>query len=68
MVSINDCRISWLKPHAATVGRLRVQHLPSGLEAERQTALRDDWKLDDLLAQIDAKLEGRDEYGNLKSL
>jgi hypothetical protein len=63
MPDINDCRISWLKPFAAKAGRLRVQHMPSGYEVERQTELRDDWKLDELLSQIDALLKGKNIYG-----
>lgn len=57
MPDLNECRITWLKPGFKDKGRLRVQHLCSGYEVQRETGIRDDWGLDELLAQIDALLE-----------
>lgn len=52
MIDIIDCRITWLKPFGKKKGRLRVQHMPTGHEVERETELRDDWGLDSLLAKL----------------
>src|SRR5262249_15802488 len=59
VTDINDCRISWLKPAFKAKGRLRVQHMPSGYEImEVDIELKDKWPLDEMLAQLDALLEG----------
>lgn len=58
MPPLEDCRISYLRPFGAKFGRLRVQHMPSGHEIDRHgIALRDQWPLDEMLAEIDQMIQ-----------
>lgn len=59
MININDCRIEWF----AALDRkslIRVTHLPTGRYVERPCKLREDWKLDDALDEINAAISRND--------
>lgn len=56
-VNIDDCRIEWFRGGIGLKSLLRVTHLKTGHQVQRPAELKDDWKLDDALRDLQAVID-----------